>query len=128
LEGGTKVICQDNGHPRPKSKRVRPQYKADRLPLSYLAQFCVTNRRRTTREDALICHLTPLHQLQKPVRLCVVTRLCSERMGFDSRQGKVHFQLATASSCPLGSRKHAILWVPWALSPVLRRPEREISH
>jgi hypothetical protein len=58
----------------------------------------------------------------------IVTRLRTERPGFNSQQGKKFFLLTTASRPTLGPTQPLIQWVQCAVSLRLKRPGREADH
>jgi len=57
-----------------------------------------------------------------------MTRLRTGRLGFDSRQGGLFSLFFTALSQVLGPIHTPIQWAPGALSPGVKRPEREAYH
>jgi hypothetical protein len=54
--------------------------------------------------------------------------LWAGRPGLNFRQGKEVCFYSTASRRALGSTQPPIQWIPWALSPGIKRPEREADH
>jgi len=60
-------------------------------------------------------------------QVCIVTELRAGRPGFDSRQVMKFFSIHHVQAGP-GPTQPPVQWVPRALSPGLKRPERESGH
>jgi hypothetical protein len=60
-------------------------------------------------------------------QVCIVTELRAGRPGFDSRQVMKFFSIHHVQAGP-GPTQPPVQWVPRALSPGLKRPEREADN
>jgi hypothetical protein len=58
----------------------------------------------------------------------IATRLRAGSSGFDSQQWQEIFLFSTSSRPTMGLTQPPIQWVPWALSPQVKRQGREADH